>query len=270
MKLPRIFRDRTGTVWVERFGPHRLAEHWIAVVTFVALVLTGFPQKFYEAEWAQWIITVLGGLPTTRLIHRIAGWVFTFHAVVHILAVVVGLLTGRMRMTLFPTTSDLRDLWHTLAYDLGFRKDLPALPKFDYRQKFEYVGLVLGGLVMVASGLILLEPGIAASFLPGEVIPAARVAHSNEALLALLVLLIWHIYGAVLSPSVFPLDKVILTGRMTAEELHHEHGKEYAALFGDTPLEELEAVPETDASLLPSPEPPAASSPPLPAPDPAE
>jgi len=242
MERPRIIRRSDGVLLVERFSPLRRVEHLLTIVTFVVLVFTGFPQKFYDTAWAAWVLHALGGLDNERIVHRIAGLVFAFHALLHVLVIVVGILTTRIRLTLLPTPQDLRDVLASMAYYLGYRGKPPAYPKFDYRQKFEYLGIVLGGMVMILSGLTLLYPGAVASFLPGQVIPAARIAHSNEALLALLVLVVWHMYGSHLSPEVFPMDKSIFTGYMTAEELRERHALEYARLF---PEEAAEVLQET-------------------------
>lgn len=198
----RIQTRKDGTVLVERFTLPRRAEHMLVLVTFVALTLTGLPQKF-DGYYAQATLAALGGLDLARAIHRFAGLVFCVHSAVHILLFVGGLLAGRMRWTMLPVLQDLRDAKMMLAYYLGAAKRPPELPKFDYRQKFEYLGMVLGGLVMVVSGLMLLYPQWFSAYLPGELIPAARVAHSNEAMLALLVLVVWHVYGSHLSPEVF-------------------------------------------------------------------
>ena len=232
-RLPRVRVTARGTVLVERFSLARRLEHLAAIATFLVLVLTGFPQRFYDAAWAAWIFDALGGLDVTRQIHRIAGFVFTGHAVLHLVAFGVGLATGKMRPSLLPVPQDLRDAWANLLYYLGHREAPPLLPKFDYRQKFEYVGMVLGGVVMIASGLVLLFPIETAALLPGEVIPAARVAHSNEALLAFLVLLVWHLYGSHFSPDVFPMDRSIFTGYQTKDALRRHHTLEYRRLFGD-------------------------------------
>ena len=227
----RISTRKDGTLVIERFSPLRRTEHVVAIGTFVLLVLTGFPQKFYDAGWAVWLLSALGGLDHARWLHRLAGFLFAGHALLHLAASFFGLLTRRMRPSLLPTPQDLRDVVANLGWYLGYRKDAPVYGKFDYRQKFEYLGLVLGGLVMIGSGLALIYPGLVATYLPGQVIAAARMAHSNEAMLALLVLVIWHIYGAVFSPEVFPFDRSMWTGVLTAHELHERHALEYDRLF---------------------------------------
>lgn len=237
--MTRIITRKDGSIHVERFTPLRRVEHIVVLLTFVALVLTGLPQKF-DGSFSTWLLGVMGGLDNTRLIHRIAGIVFSLHAAVHIVSFIMGVLLGKMRLTLLPTMQDLRDARENLLFYLGLRKHPPELPKFDYRQKFEYIGMVLGGLVMVASGLILLFPQLASGFMPGQFIPAAKVAHSNEAMLALLVLIVWHVYGSHLSPEVFPMDTSVFTGFMTKAELRERHALEFRRLFPGEPVEEEE------------------------------
>jgi hypothetical protein len=50
-------------------------------------------------------------------------------------------------------------------------------------------------------------------------IPAAKVANSNEGLMAFLVITIWHIFNADLHPDVFPFDASIFTGQISRERM---------------------------------------------------
>ncbi|OFZ17259.1 MAG: hypothetical protein A2X86_02065 [Bdellovibrionales bacterium GWA2_49_15] len=233
----KIRQRQDGTFEVERFTPLRRIEHLMVILTFVILVLTGFPQKFYDTSWAAWALNMCGGLDSARLIHRVSGLIFSFHLFAHLAGIAIGTLAHKLTLSLLPTTRDIRDVFATLGYYLGKRSTAPAYPKFDYRQKFEYIGIVLGGLVMVFTGLMLLYPGIVAAILPGQFIAAAKVAHTNEAMLAFLVLLIWHVYGSHFSPEVFPMDKTIFTGYITKEELKHRHTLEFARLFPEESLD---------------------------------
>jgi formate dehydrogenase subunit gamma len=240
MDKPKTKVGPDGELLVERFSPIRRVEHAVVVVTFFTMVLTGFPQRYYGAEWAMWLVELFGGLPSLRYIHRAAGYLFALHAVMHLVAFLAGYATRRMRPSLFPGPQDLRDAFDTLLYYLGRRAAPPHLPEFDYRQKFEYVGIVLGGLLMITTGLVLIYPVAVTAWLPGELVPASRVAHSNEALLAMLVLAIWHIYGSHLNPQIFPGEGTIFTGYIGKRELKERHRLEHDRLFGEG--EELEEM----------------------------
>jgi len=71
---------------------------------------------------------------------------------------------------------------------------------------------------------------VALKILPGEIIPAAKALHSNEALLIFLINALWHIINAVFSPEVFPLDSSIFTGYISRERMAREHPLELARL----------------------------------------
>jgi len=60
--------------------------------------------------------------------------------------------------------------------------------------------------------------------LPGEVIPAAKAAHGGEALLAVLAIIVWHLYGV----HIKRFNRSMFTGRMTEEDMLHEHPLELA------------------------------------------
>ncbi|MCB9525842.1 MAG: cytochrome b/b6 domain-containing protein [Myxococcales bacterium] len=252
-RRPRIIRSKDGHVLVERFSLFRRFEHTVVASSFIVLLLTGFPQKFADGAFSHWLIGALGGLENTRLIHRIAGVTFVFQSALHALLILWGAVTGRMRMVLMPGPQDVRDLLANMSHFVGRRRHPPKMPVFDYRQKFEYMGMVLGGLLMVVSGLVLMYPVQVGQWVPGEIVLALRAAHSFEAVLAFVVLLIWHVYGSILSPDVFPLDTSIFTGYMSAEHLREHHALEYERLFGDAPLEAVEAEPQPTPAEVSSP-----------------
>ncbi len=47
--------------------------------------------------------------------------------------------------------------------------------------------------------------------------------HYYEAWLAFLAILVWHIYGTVFNPSVYPMNPAWLAGRMPKAMYTHEH-----------------------------------------------
>jgi cytochrome b subunit of formate dehydrogenase len=221
-----------------RFTSRQRAEHVLVMTTFTVLALTGFPQKFYDASWAHWIVSLFGGIERLRWIHRMTGLLFTLLTVSHVALVTLEVATGRARASLVPARKDFSDAILTLRYYLGLADHPAAFDRFDYRQKFEYWGLLLGGVLMIVTGLILYLPLLALRILPGEFIPAAKVAHSNEGLMAFLVVITWHIYNAHLSPDVFPFDTSIFTGRISRARMRHEHPLELER------IEREEAAPQ--------------------------
>jgi cytochrome b subunit of formate dehydrogenase len=213
-----------------RFSTRQRVEHFLVMITFTVLSVTGLPQKFFDHGWAQWIIGALGGIDRVRWVHRACGLFFAFLAIVHVSGAVYEVVVKKARLSIVPVKRDFLDAIQTLRYYLGVTDKHPKFDRFDYRQKFEYWGLILGAMIVIATGVILLWPVVAARFLPGEVIPAAKVAHSNEGLMAFLVVIVWHIYNAHFNPDVFPFDTTIFTGRISRERMEHEHPYELERL----------------------------------------
>ena len=165
----------------------------------------------------------MGGVDTARWFHRAAGILFSAVVVLHLGRLVYLVAVRRTELTLVPTRQDFSDAIITLRYYLGLSDTQARFDRFDYRQKFEYWGLVLGAVVVISTGLILYFPILFTRFFPGELVPAAKVAHSNEGLMAFLVVILWHIYNAHLNPDAFPFDKTIFTGKISLERMQHEH-----------------------------------------------
>jgi formate dehydrogenase gamma subunit len=213
-----------------RFSIRQRVEHLAVMLLFVVLSVTGLPQKFADYAVSVWILGILGGVDRARGLHRAAGLLFAALAIVHIAGVVVEALSGRSRLSMIPTRRDFADAITTLRYYLGVSDIKARFDRYDYRQKFEYWGLILGAVVVIVTGVILYWPVIVARFLPGQLIPAAKVAHSNEGLLAFLVVIVWHVYNAHFSPDVFPFDASIFTGQISRERMAHEHPLELERL----------------------------------------
>jgi len=228
---------------VVRFSLRTRLEHVSVMGLFLALAITGFPQKFYPAPGTRWLVDALGGIDAVRWLHRASGVMFALLFAVHVVGAVWPTLRRKASLSLVPEAKDFRDAAATLRYQLGTAPKPPAFDRFDYRQKFEYWGLLLGGAVMVATGFLLLFPLLATAVLGGQFVPAAKVAHSNEGLMAFLVVLTWHIFNAHLSPEAFPGDTTIFTGRIDKERLRHEHALEYARLAAGAAAPALEGRP---------------------------
>ena len=72
---------------------------------------------------------------------------------------------------------------------------------------------------MSGSGLVLLFPELFTQVLPGILIAAIRTMHGLEATFAVLVVVLWHSYGVIFRPEIFPLDTTIFTGKISLERL---------------------------------------------------
>jgi len=97
---------------------------------------------------------------------------------------------------------------------------------------------------MASSGLILWFPTLITQIFPGVVVPVAKAAHSDEALLAISAVVLWHLYNTHLNPRIFPFNASIFTGRVSRHEMMTEHPLEYERRTGENvPDEMLRARP---------------------------
>lgn len=213
---------------IRRFTPFRIAEHWLTMLTFGTLVGTGLVQSFFSLEISRWIILKAGGIDMIRLVHRCTGIVFFIATFTHVVTAAMGVVMRRWQPSMVITKNDFMDATHDMKYYLGIETSPALCDRYTYKQKFEYWGILTGGLLMIVTGIILWFPVLIARYLPGQLIPLAKALHSNEALVIVLLIAIWHIYNSIFSPEVFPLDTSVFTGFISRERMIREHPIELA------------------------------------------
>jgi formate dehydrogenase gamma subunit len=236
-------KDHTKRDYFLRFSPMQRTEHAVLMVTFIALAITGLAQRYSTVGWVEWLILRLGGIEYTRLIHRGFAVIFILSALYHFGYITYSYFIKHRNLPMLPTLKDFRDVVGALRYAFGFTDRLPQFGRFDYRQKFEYWGLIFGSTVIIVTGFILAFPVAITTILPGQVVAAAVEFHGFEATLAVLTIIIWHLYDVIFRPGVFPADTSIFTGKISRERMLEEHPLEYAE------REAASATEGTDAPL---------------------
>jgi formate dehydrogenase gamma subunit len=202
-----------------RFSVFYRIEHWVLTISFGLLAITGLIQQNVDSGLSIWIIDLLGGIEMVRLLHRIAAIVLMFETIYHIGHVGYRVFVLRKRMSMLPGLEDLRNAIQTLRYNLGLDKRRPHQGFYTFEEKLEYWAVVWGTIVMGVTGFMLWNPIATTSILPGSLVPAAKIAHGLEALLAVVAILIWHMYHVHLRH----FNKSIFTGKLTEEEMLDEH-----------------------------------------------
>ena len=117
-----------------------------------------------------------------------------------------------------------------ILFMLGLKKDRPKFDRYMYLEKFDYWAVFWGIIMMVGTGFVFWFPVFFAKYAPHWVLTSAQIIHGEEATLALLFLFVVHFYNAHLKPSIFPMNWVWLTGKMSHAMLKEEHGGEYQEL----------------------------------------
>ncbi len=220
-----------------RFRLGARIEHFILMTSFTILGITGLAQKYAAIAVGEWMINVMGGIEQTRLIHRVAAVILVFGSVYHLLTSAYRFFVKHEWMQMIPDKKDLQDMLDTIRYNLGWSESHPKMRKFNFGEKFEYWAVIWGTLVMAITGFIMWNPIAFSLVFPGQLIPAAKAAHGGEALLAVLAIILWHMYNVHIkhfNPSMF-------TGNLPRHQMEEEHALELERLeAGERPWPELE------------------------------
>ncbi|MEW6249441.1 MAG: cytochrome b/b6 domain-containing protein [Planctomycetota bacterium] len=235
----RLWRLPEGRRRLIRFTVPQRVQHWILVVLFALLALTGFPLKFPDRGWAQGVITIFGGLNVSRTIHHWAGLALVVGLFAHLLYVLstmvqrrraaaaagrrVGWFATLTHLPMWVTPQDARQMLHLLAYLLHIRHDRPIFGRFSVKEKFEYFGVFWGTVLLGVTGILLWGEQIASHYISGRLLNLAIIAHTYEAFLAVIHVGILHIINVMLHPLVFPLSPATLSGRTPIPLLAEEH-----------------------------------------------
>ena len=219
--------NRSHEETVLRFDLHQRLQHGTMALSFTLLVLTGWPISTHGIGASKFLVSMFGGLEMTGLIHRIAAVGLIIASVYHLIYLIVLAQRRKLPFSMLPSPKDLQDVIGNLSYFLGLRSERPRFPRFTYFEKFDYWAVFWGVVVMVGSGFVRWFPNWTMRVFPPAAYEIAHFAHADEALLASLAIFVWHFYNVHLRPSVFPMSRVFITGRLTLHELEEEHGAEY-------------------------------------------
>jgi len=205
-----------------RFGLTERVEHFLLLLSFTILAITGLVQKFPEAGLSLGLIRLLGGIENTRSIHHISAIVLILLSIFHIFYVGYKIYVLKRPLSMLPGLKDVTDAIGLLKYNIGLSRQRPLMDRYNFGEKIEYWAVVWGTLVMAVSGYMLWNPVLTTRILPGEFIPAAKMAHGYEAILAVLSILIWHVWHV----HVKHFNKSMFTGAIDLEEMEEDHALE--------------------------------------------
>lgn len=237
-----LMASSEGRQKLKRFSVKQRFEHWTLTILFVTLVLTGFPMKFADRAWASFIVNhVFGGLGVARIIHHWAGILLFLGFSVHVFAVVIsslrtarkigpdgkpiGMVKAWLAMPMWISPQDVRKTMQLFAHLLFLRRERPTFGRFSPAEKFEYLGVFWGTMLLGITGAVLWGEQYASHFLTGETFNLATIAHTFEAFLAVIHVGILHIYNVIFAPKVFPLSRATITGNTPVEKLVEEHSE---------------------------------------------
>ena len=232
-----------------RLTKSEINQHLIFVICFVILIITGFMDKLPE-----YFIKMLGDSKETvfrvrSILHRTAGVVMIMVSIYHVYYVLFKPAGRRWLISMIPRIQDARDFVSNLLYLLGVKDKQPEFDRFSYKHKFEYLALIVGTTLMSVTGILLWTEQLWNKFY----LDIATIVHQMEAILAVLAIIVWHLYEVHFKPGESSTDSMWLTGLIDEEHMKEEHPAHYKKIMADPELQKIyieEENPLKDKKLL--------------------
>jgi len=221
-----------------RFDRYQRMQHFLMLISFFTLAITGMSIKFSYAGWASLVARTLGGSASMRILHRTAAVLLVSVFVAHLVSVNrkrkaagktwLGLIFGPD--SLMFSRTDWTEFVGSMKWFFGLGPR-PRYGRYAYWEKFDYMAVFWGVFIIGSTGLVLWFPEIFTRVLPGWSVNVATIVHSDEALLAVAFIFTIHFFNTHFRPDKFPMDPVIFTGRVTLDELKHDKPREYEEML---------------------------------------
>ena len=217
-----------------RFSASQRWEHAVLLLCITIQLITGLPQKYNTTAWSQAIISSPARLNLLQLIHHISALVLTALALYHLGKAIYLISRRKLPGDMLPAVQDIKDAWQMLLYLIYVKKQKPAFGKYNFEQKVTYWFLFFAIGIMIVSGYIMWFPEVITRVLPGGVIPAAIMAHSTEAIVTLIFIVLWHFYHV----HVERLNLSIFSGWLNEDDMRAYHSSEYSRLVPNSHTEQ--------------------------------
>ena len=227
-----------------RFNRLQRSLHFVMLISFFTLALTGMALKFSYMPWAQWTSRMLGGFDSMGFQHRLGAVTLFAVTLVHLWDVIRQ--KRKTRQTWFELVTgpdsiifnsrDAREFVQSIRWFFGLG-ERPHYGRYTYWEKFDYFAVFWGVLIIGSTGLVLWFPEFFTWFVPGWAVNVATIIHSDEALLAVGFIFTIHFFNTHFRPDKFPMDPVIFTGQVPVDELKHDKPGEYEAMVASGELE---------------------------------
>ena len=203
-------------------------QHINLAINFTILVITGFALSYSTAFWVSPITDLPLGMTFRGFLHRLCGVATVTLGGYHLLYLAFTARGRGIAKDMIPGLKDAKDLLETLKNNFFINRPAKELkmPRFNFREKLEYLGLIWGTIVMTVTGFILWFKTEWLQFFPMWSWDVAQAIHFYEAILATLTIIVWHFYSVVFNPDVYPMSWAWITGDLTEHEMKEEHGME--------------------------------------------
>jgi len=236
------------TIRIKRFSLLDRGFHLFLILTFLIQTATGFSRLFLPTAWGKNLNAVFGGYDTSILIHKWVGILMIWGFIFHMLYLLTRIDFKNIGTSLFgpdsllPNIHDAKHLWQRILWFFGIGSR-PKLGRWAYWEKFDYWAVFWGMPLLAVTGVMLMYPIVASSYVPGWTLNIAVLLHRAEAILAVSYIFIVHFYVGHLRPSSFPMNEAMFAGSIPLEELEDEKPAWHEQLKKEGKLETAKVKP---------------------------
>lgn len=211
----------------KRWNIHHRLQHMSMFMGFILCAFTGMPIKFHTKEWAEALTSFFGGADALLAWHVFGGLVCFASGFYHLGYCAVYAIKHpdhikKAGMLQFKRTWGT-DLVAHFKYILGFSDKKPNTGRYAWKEAIDYWAVFWGMAMIGLSGLMMWLPELTMKFFPRWFIDAFRMAHTDEAVLAVVFIFTWHLYNVHFNPDFFPMHWTWWDGNMSYEIMEHEH-----------------------------------------------
>ena len=202
---------------IVRFNIHFKLQHYLIMIGVTVAGIFGLAQAFPDWAISQWFVQeIWGGLETKRQFHHYFAYIVDFTIVYFIGYLAYKLFIRKEKLrAMLPSFKDIKDLFDMNLYIFGLRKEEPKYNRYTFGQKLDFYLIVISIPILSLTGLSMHYTSISEPILTSTGIALAAVIHRSVAIFLVWFVLSVHFYYAHLAPGLFPVNTVILTGKMS-------------------------------------------------------
>jgi cytochrome b subunit of formate dehydrogenase len=221
----RVVQSRTPSILpgkggrqeeVARFDTHLMLQHYLIMIGVTLAGILGLAQAFPDWAVARWFVEgVWGGLEAKRHFHHYFAYIVDFTVFYYIFYLIYKFFIKKEKLgAMLPTFKDLKDFVHMNLYIFGIKKEEPRYGRYTFGQKIDFYIIIIGLPILSLTGLSMYYTTVSFHILTPMGIALCAVIHRSVAIFLAWFILSVHLYYAHLALNLFPVNTVILTGKM--------------------------------------------------------
>lgn len=215
-RQPHVLPGSRGEEQVLRFDNHFKTQHYLIMIFVTLAGIIGLLQAF--PDWvagSNFLNNIWGSLDIKRDFHHYFAYFVDFTVFYFLFYLAYKFFIKKEKIkTMLPNKKDIVDMIQMNLYILGLEKDEPDYDRYTFGQKIDFFIILVGIPVLSLTGLSMHYTSVSEHVIGGMGIALAAVIHRSVALFLAWFVLSVHIYYAHLAPNLFPVNTVILTGKM--------------------------------------------------------